>query len=123
MILKKIALPLAVDDRKPYWEAMILAITNDKFCSLRANFMQIVLSSFKVSFIQYKHGNGSVTLMRYLSMDKSITKNCSRSLRNSSQVMYGIHFKIIGTCIKRNIMPREGNLRKNVRQVTKMHQK
>ncbi len=39
MILKKVALPLAVD-RKSYWEAMILAITNDKFCSLRANFMQ-----------------------------------------------------------------------------------
>ncbi len=27
-------------DGKSYWEAMILAITNDKFCSLRANFMQ-----------------------------------------------------------------------------------
>jgi hypothetical protein len=38
-------------------------------------------------------------------MDKSITKNCSGSSRNSSQVMYGIHFKIIGNCIKRNIMP------------------
>jgi hypothetical protein len=39
MILKKVALPLAVDG-KSYWETMILAITNDKFCSLRANFMQ-----------------------------------------------------------------------------------
>jgi hypothetical protein len=29
-------------------------------------------------------------------MDKSITKNCTGSSRNSSQVMYGIHFKIIG---------------------------
>ncbi len=38
-------------------------------------------------------------------MDKSITKNCSGTSRNSSQVMYGIHFKIIGNCIKRNIMP------------------
>jgi hypothetical protein len=63
------------------------------------------LSSFKVSFIQYKHGNGSVTLMRYLSMDKSLTKNCSGSSRNSSQVMYGIHFEIIGIRIRRNIMP------------------
>ncbi len=38
-------------------------------------------------------------------MDKSITKNCSGSSRNSSQVMYGIHFKIIGNCIKRKILP------------------
>ncbi len=108
MILKKVALPLVVDE-KSYWEAMILAITNNKFCSLRANFMQSCLSSFKVSFIQYKHGNGSVTLMKYLSMDKSLTKKCSRSSRNSSQVMYEIQFKIIGNCIKRNIMPEWGN--------------
>jgi hypothetical protein len=39
MILKKDALPVVVDG-KSYWEAMILAITNDKFCSVRANFMQ-----------------------------------------------------------------------------------
>jgi hypothetical protein len=37
MILKMVELPLAVDG-KPYWEAMILEITNNKFCSLRANF-------------------------------------------------------------------------------------
>jgi hypothetical protein len=37
--------------------------------------------------------------------NKSITKTFSGSLRNSSQVMYGIHFKIIGHCIIRNIMP------------------
>ena len=39
MILKKVALPVGVDG-KSYWEAMILPITNNKFCSLRANFMQ-----------------------------------------------------------------------------------
>ncbi len=39
MILKEVALPVGADG-KSYWEAMILAITNDKFCSLRANFMQ-----------------------------------------------------------------------------------
>ncbi len=39
MILKKIALPRAVDG-KSYWEAMILEITNNTFCSLRANFKQ-----------------------------------------------------------------------------------
>jgi hypothetical protein len=38
-------------------------------------------------------------------MDESITKNCSGSSRNSSQVMYGTHFKIIGNSIKRNITP------------------
>jgi hypothetical protein len=60
-------------------------------------------------------------------MDESITKNCSGSSRNSSQVMYGIHFKILGHCIKRNTMPEMiikfrnyGNLKKNVREVTKM---
>jgi hypothetical protein len=42
-------------------------------------------------------------------------------------VMYGIHFKIIGNSIKRNITPEMiikvrniGSLKKNVRQVTKM---
>jgi hypothetical protein len=49
MILKKVALPLAVD-RKSYWEAMILAITNDKFCSLRANFMQEFFEQFQGKF-------------------------------------------------------------------------
>jgi hypothetical protein len=39
MILKKVALPGGVDG-KSYWEAIILAITNDKLCSLKANFMQ-----------------------------------------------------------------------------------
>jgi hypothetical protein len=39
MILKKVALPLGVDV-KSYCEAMILGITKDKFCSLRANFKQ-----------------------------------------------------------------------------------
>ncbi len=36
-------------------------------------------------------------------MDSSITKNSSESSRNSSQVMYKIHFKIIGNCMKRII--------------------
>jgi hypothetical protein len=49
MILKKVALPLAVDG-KSYWEAIILAITNDKFCSLRANFMQELFEQFQGKF-------------------------------------------------------------------------
>jgi hypothetical protein len=63
MILKKVALPLGVDG-KSYWEAMILGITNDKFCSLRANFNQELFEQFQGNFIHYKHGNGSVLLMR-----------------------------------------------------------
>ncbi len=49
MILKKVALPLAVDG-KSYWGAMILAITNDKFCSLRSNFMQELFEQFQDNF-------------------------------------------------------------------------
>ena len=49
MILKMVALPLAVDE-KSYWEAMILAITNDKFCSLRANFKQELFEQFQGKF-------------------------------------------------------------------------
>ncbi len=49
MILKNVELPLAVDG-KSYWETMILAITNNKFCSLRANFMQELFEQFQVKF-------------------------------------------------------------------------
>jgi hypothetical protein len=49
MILKKVALPPAVDG-KSYLEAMILAITSNKFCSLRANFMQELFEQFHDKF-------------------------------------------------------------------------
>jgi hypothetical protein len=49
MILKKVALPLTVDG-KSYWEAMILAIANNKICSLRANFMQELFEQFQSKF-------------------------------------------------------------------------
>jgi hypothetical protein len=49
MILKEVALPLAVDG-KSYWKAMILEITNDKFCSLRANFKQDLFEKFQGEF-------------------------------------------------------------------------
>ncbi len=49
MILKKAALPLAVDE-KSYWEAMILEITNNKFCSLSANFKQELFEQFQGEF-------------------------------------------------------------------------
>jgi hypothetical protein len=45
VILKKVALPMGVD-RKSYWEAIILGITNNKFCSLRANFKQELFKQF-----------------------------------------------------------------------------
>ncbi len=63
MMLKKVALPFGVDG-KLYWEAMILGITNDKFCSLVANFKQKLFKQFQGKFYSiYKHGNGSVMLM------------------------------------------------------------
>jgi hypothetical protein len=46
---KKVALPLDVDG-KLYWEAMILGITNDKFCSLMANFKQELFDQFQGKF-------------------------------------------------------------------------
>jgi hypothetical protein len=49
MILKKIALSLAVDG-KSYWEAIILAITNNKFCALRANFKLELFEQFQGKF-------------------------------------------------------------------------
>ncbi len=49
MILKKDALPVGVDG-KSYWEAMILGITNDKFCSLRANLKQELFEQFQDKF-------------------------------------------------------------------------
>ncbi len=49
MILKEAALPLGVDG-KSYWEAMIVGITNDKFCSLRANFKQELFKQFQGKF-------------------------------------------------------------------------
>ncbi len=39
MILCKIAVPVGVD-KSSYWESMILGITNNKFCTLRANFIK-----------------------------------------------------------------------------------
>ncbi len=49
MILKKVALPVGVDG-KSYWEAMILGITKDKFCLLRANFKQELFEQFQGKF-------------------------------------------------------------------------
>jgi hypothetical protein len=49
MIIKKVALPLGVDG-KSYWEAMILGIKNNKFCSLRANFKQELFEQFQGKF-------------------------------------------------------------------------
>jgi hypothetical protein len=48
MILKNVALPLAVVG-KSYWEA-ILEITNNKYCSLRAIFKQELFEQFQGKF-------------------------------------------------------------------------
>jgi hypothetical protein len=46
MILKKIALPVGMDE-KSYWEVMLLGLTNAKLCSLRANFKQELFEQFQ----------------------------------------------------------------------------
>jgi hypothetical protein len=46
MILNKVAVPVCVDP-KSYWEAMLLGITHDKYCSLRSNFKQDVFEQFQ----------------------------------------------------------------------------
>ncbi len=46
MIPNKVAVPVGVDP-KSYWEAMLLGITNDKYCSLRSNFKQEMFEQFK----------------------------------------------------------------------------
>jgi hypothetical protein len=49
MILKKVALPPGVDG-KSYCEAMMLGITNNKICSLRASFKQELFEQFQGKF-------------------------------------------------------------------------
>ena len=108
MILKKVALTLAVDG-KSYWEAMIPAITNKKFCSLRANFMQELLEQFQGKFysiLTWKWFSDTNEIFIY---GQELYQVLIRIFKNSSQVMYGIHIKIIGICIERNIMPKRGN--------------
>jgi hypothetical protein len=46
MIIWKVAIPVGVDGQS-YWEAMILGITNNKFCALRANFKQELFKQFQ----------------------------------------------------------------------------
>ncbi len=46
MILNKVAGPVCVKP-KSYWEAMLLGITNDKYCSLRSNFKQVMFEQFQ----------------------------------------------------------------------------
>ncbi len=46
MILNKVAGPVGVEP-KPYWEAMLLGITNDKYCSLSSNFKQVMFEQFQ----------------------------------------------------------------------------
>jgi hypothetical protein len=53
MILIKVALAVGVDG-KSYLEAIILGITNDKFCSLRANFKQKLFEKFQGKFYSTK---------------------------------------------------------------------
>ncbi len=46
MILNKVAVPVGVDP-KSYCDSMLLGITNDKYCSLRSNFKQVMFEQFQ----------------------------------------------------------------------------
>jgi hypothetical protein len=60
-------------------------------------------------------------------MDGSIINNCLGFLKTSSPVLYGIHYKIIGKCIRRNTttkgmifkMMKKGAVTKNATKVMK----
>jgi len=60
-------------------------------------------------------------------MDGSIINNCLGFLKTSSRLMYGIHYKIIGKCIRRNSttkgtiikMMKKGAMTKNATKATK----
>ncbi len=111
MKLKKVALLLAVDG-KSYWEAMILAITNDKFCSLRANFMQELFEQFQGKFY-------SISTWKWFSYTNKIfiygQEPYQELLRifkelKSSDVWNTLQDHcLIVICIKRNIMQERGN--------------
>jgi hypothetical protein len=45
MILNKVEVPVGVDP-KSYFDTMLLGITNDKYCSLRSNFKQVMFEQF-----------------------------------------------------------------------------
>ncbi len=46
MILIKVAVPVGVDP-KSYCDTMLLGITNEKYCSLRSNFKQVMFEQFQ----------------------------------------------------------------------------
>jgi hypothetical protein len=45
MILNIVAGPVGVEP-KSYWETMLLGIANDKYCSLRSNYKQVMFEQF-----------------------------------------------------------------------------
>jgi hypothetical protein len=116
---KKVALPLAVDG-KSYWEAMILAITKGKFCSLRANFMQELFEQIQGKFHSIKTWKwfsdtnnifiyGQKPYQELLRIFKELK---SSDVWNTLQDHWNLYQK--------KLYAREGKVRKNVRQVTKM---
>jgi hypothetical protein len=54
MMINKVAVPVGVDT-KSYWAAMLLGITNDKYCSLRSNFKQEMFEQFQGKFCNKIH--------------------------------------------------------------------
>jgi hypothetical protein len=119
MIVKKIPLPLAVDG-KSYWEAMILAITNGKFCSLRANFMHKLFEQFQGKFYSiytWKWFSYTNEIFIYVQEPHQEFLRIFKELK-SSDVWNTLqdHWSLY----QKKHYARKGKLRKNVRQVTKM---
>jgi hypothetical protein len=119
MILKKVALPLAVNG-KSYLEAMILGITNNKFCSLRANFMQELFEQFQGKFY-------SIKTWKWFSDTNEIfiygQEPYQESLRIFKELKSSDVWNILQdhwNLYQKKHYAREAKLRKNVRQVTKM---
>jgi hypothetical protein len=110
---------LLYENTKEVWEEDLQIKASSRTDEERHNAMH-----HKKNQVSCRKGKASQKVWQWLDKQWTIF---SGSSRNSSQVMHGIHFKIIGKCIKRNIMPEMiiklrnyGNLKKNVRQVAKM---
>ncbi len=67
MILNKVAVPVGVDHMS-YCDAMLLGITNDKFCSPRSNFKQVMLEQFQGKLCNCSRPVGSLQAVKVGSM-------------------------------------------------------
>ncbi len=101
---------LIYENTKEVWEQDLQIKTSSRTDEERCNTMHHKKTKYHVrrGKCLKRFGNG------WTNNGQEYYQELSGSSRNSSQVIYGIHFnKIIGNCIKRNIMPRMINKLKN----------